>query len=174
MPILRNNRRMALLCIATPPAIFCEEVGLPYRIIPIDIGAGWQLTDDFKAINPNGKVPAIVDPEGPNGHPITLFESGAILIYLAEKTGKFMSADPAQRYTVLQWLMFQEMVNLAEHRTQPAHLPRHRARGIVGPPRSYSGRSHSQSSRLRRSDFIAGDTRSRMAIVPWITEVVDC
>ena len=67
-------------------AMLCEEAAIPYRIIPIDIGMGAQLTDEFKALNPNSKVPAITDPGGPEGRPITLFESGAILIYLAEKS----------------------------------------------------------------------------------------
>lgn len=88
-------------------AIFCEEAAVPYRIVPIDIGAGDQLSPSFKKINPNGKVPAIIDPDGPHGRPITIFESGAILIYLAEKIGHFLPSQPEKRYAVLQWLMFQ-------------------------------------------------------------------
>jgi GST-like protein len=87
--------------------IALEELGLPYRIIPIDIGAGDQFKPEFLAITPNHRIPAIVDPDGPGGKPLTLFESGAILIYLAEKTGKLIPADPAARLHCLQWLMFQ-------------------------------------------------------------------
>jgi GST-like protein len=87
--------------------IMLEETGLEYRVHPVDIGAGDQFKPDFLAISPNNKIPALVDSEGPGGKPLSLFESGAILIYLAEKTGKFLPADPAARYTTLQWLMFQ-------------------------------------------------------------------
>jgi GST-like protein len=86
--------------------IALEELGLPYEAIPVDIGAGAQFKPDFLEIAPNNRIPAIVDPEGPSGR-LALFESGAILIYLAEKTGRLIPADPAQRYTCLQWLMFQ-------------------------------------------------------------------
>jgi GST-like protein len=87
--------------------IMLEECGLPYRAHAVDIGAGDQFKPEFLAISPNNKIPAIVDPEGPGGKPISLFESGAILMYLAAKTGRFMPTDLAARYDVLQWLMFQ-------------------------------------------------------------------
>ena len=88
--------------------IMLEECGLPYRVIPIDIGAGDQFKPEFLAISPNNKIPAIVDPEGPDGQPISLFESGAILIYLAGKTGQIPARQHrATSYEVLQWLMFQ-------------------------------------------------------------------
>ncbi|MBP0593232.1 glutathione S-transferase N-terminal domain-containing protein [Paraburkholderia sp. LEh10] len=90
--------------------IMLEETGLEYNVHPINIGAGDQFTHEFLAISPNNKIPAIVDSDGPtraDGKPFALFESGAILIYLAEKTGKFLPADPAARYETLQWLMFQ-------------------------------------------------------------------
>ena len=87
--------------------IMLEECGLSYRAIPVNIGAGEQFKPEFLAISPNNKIPAIVDPEGPDGQPISLFESGAILVYLAGKTGKFLPADDRARYEVLQWLMFQ-------------------------------------------------------------------
>jgi GSH-dependent disulfide-bond oxidoreductase len=87
--------------------IMLEECGLEYNLHPIDISKDDQFTPDFIAINPNSKIPAIIDTDGPNGEPYTLFESGAILMYLAEKTGKFMPADVASRYQVVQWLMFQ-------------------------------------------------------------------
>ena len=87
--------------------IALEELDLPYRVIPVDIGAGDQFKPEFLAITPNHRIPAIVDSDGPGGQALTLFESGAILIYLAEKTGRLMPADPQGRLTCLQWLMFQ-------------------------------------------------------------------
>ena len=86
--------------------IALEELGLPYRVQAVDIGAGEQFRPEFLAITPNHRIPAIVDEDGPGGR-FTLFESGAILIYLAEKTGQLMPTDPAGRYRCLQWLMFQ-------------------------------------------------------------------
>jgi len=88
-------------------SIMLEECVLPYRVHPVNIGKGEQFTPEFLAINPNNRIPAIVDPDGPDGRPLTLFESGAILIYLAEKTGKFMPRAPRARLICLQWLMLQ-------------------------------------------------------------------
>ena len=88
-------------------SIMLEECALPYRVHPVNIGKGEQFTPEFLALNPNNRIPAIVDSEGPDGKPLPLFESGAILIYLAEKTGKFMPRDPRTRLICLQWLMFQ-------------------------------------------------------------------
>ena len=87
--------------------IMLEECGLPYRVHAVDIGAGDQFKPEFLAISPNNKIPAITASDGPDGRPIALFESGAILLYLAGKTGRFMPADTAGRYEMLQWLMFQ-------------------------------------------------------------------
>ena len=87
--------------------IMLEECGLPYTVHAVDIGRGDQFKPEFLKISPNNKIPAIVDQQGPDGKPISLFESGAILIYLAEKTGKFLPKEPRARYSVLQWLMFQ-------------------------------------------------------------------
>ena len=87
--------------------IMLEETGLPYRLHKVDIGRGDQFKPDFIAINPNSKIPAIVDNEPGDGKPLALFESGAILVYLAEKTGKFLPADKRRRYRVMEWLMFQ-------------------------------------------------------------------
>ncbi len=88
-------------------SIMLEEVGLPYAVHKVDIGKGDQFKPDFVAINPNSKIPAIVDSDGPDGKPISVFESGAILIYLAEKTGRLLPKDPRAKSEVLQWLMFQ-------------------------------------------------------------------
>ena len=87
--------------------IMLEECRLAYRVHPVDIGAGEQFAPSFLAISPNNKIPAITDPDGPDGQPISLFESGAILLYLAGKTGKFLPSDVHGKYEVLQWLMFQ-------------------------------------------------------------------
>jgi len=87
--------------------IFCEEAEVPYRLVPVNIGAGDQFEPDFLKISPNNRMPAIVDSDGPGGRPLSIFESGAILIYLAEKTGRFLPAEGPFRYDVLQWLMWQ-------------------------------------------------------------------
>ena len=88
-------------------SIMLEELQLPYRVHPVNIGQGDQFKPEYLKINPNGKIPSIVDPEGPDGKPIALMESGAILIYLAGKTGKLLPAAVRDRYVALQWLMFQ-------------------------------------------------------------------
>ncbi|MCS0495062.1 glutathione S-transferase N-terminal domain-containing protein [Ancylobacter sp. MQZ15Z-1] len=88
-------------------SIMLEETGLPYEAHSINIGANESWTPEFLSLNPNGKIPAILDPDGPGGKPIGLFESGAILIYLAEKTGKFLPQDPAARYQTIEWVMWQ-------------------------------------------------------------------
>lgn len=88
-------------------SVALEEMGLPYKVIPVNITKGEQKAPGFLAISPNNKIPAIVDSDGPDGKPLSVFESGAILIYLAEKTGQFMPQAPAARYATLQWLMFQ-------------------------------------------------------------------
>ena len=88
-------------------SIMLEETGLPYEAHLVDITRDESWTPEFLSLNPNGKIPAILDPEGPEGKPLALFESGAILIYLADKTGQFIPADAAGRYESIQWLMFQ-------------------------------------------------------------------
>jgi GST-like protein len=88
-------------------SILLEELGLPYEPHLVSFETNDQLSPEFLSLNPNNKIPAIIDPHGPGGQPLALFESGAILVYLAEKTGRFLSADPAARYQTLQWLMFQ-------------------------------------------------------------------
>jgi GST-like protein len=87
--------------------IMLEECGLPYRVVPVNIGKGEQMAPDFLAISPNNKIPAIVDPDGPGGEPISLFESGAILQYLGRKTGRLYPADERTRAAVDQWLFWQ-------------------------------------------------------------------
>jgi GSH-dependent disulfide-bond oxidoreductase len=88
-------------------SVMLEEIGLPYEVHAVDLGKRQQFTPEYLAINPNNKIPSIIDADGPGGKPLTLFESGAILMYLAEKTGKFWPQDMRKRYEVIQWLMFQ-------------------------------------------------------------------
>jgi GST-like protein len=88
-------------------SVALEEMGLPYRVIPVDIGRDAQFQPEFLKISPNNRIPAIVDPNGPGGAPISVFESGAILLYLGEKTGKFLPRDLRARVPVLEWLMWQ-------------------------------------------------------------------
>ena len=103
--------RLQLYSLNTPngvkASIMLEETGLPYEPHTVDITKDETWGPEFLSLNPNGKIPAIIDPDGPGGKPLALFESGAILFYLAEKTGQFLPADPARRYETLQWVMFQ-------------------------------------------------------------------
>src|SRR5882724_3615464 len=103
--------RLQLYSFPTPNgvkvSIALEEIGLPYEAHAVDIGKNESWTPEFLALNPNGKIPAILDPDGPGGAPIGLFESGAILLYLAKKTGKLLPAEPARRYQAIQWVHFQ-------------------------------------------------------------------
>src|SRR6188472_606429 len=103
--------RLQLYSLPTPNgvkvSIMLEEIALPYEVHRVDFDKGEQRTPEFLSLNPNGKIPAILDPNGPDGEPLPLFESGAILQYLAERTGKLLPADAARRYQTIQWLHFQ-------------------------------------------------------------------
>src|SRR6195256_4560200 len=107
----KHPDRLQLYSLPTPNgvkvSIMLEEIGLPYEVHLVDFNKDDQKTPEFWSLNPNGKIPAILDPDGPGGKPLPLFESGAILLYLADKSGKFIPADPAGRYETIQWLMFQ-------------------------------------------------------------------
>jgi len=107
----RHPGRLQLYSLPTPNgvkiSIMLEETGLPYEAHRVDFAANDQTSPEFLSLNPNGRIPAIIDPDGPGGAPLPLFESGAILVYLADKTGRLIPADPAGRYRVLQWVMFQ-------------------------------------------------------------------
>ncbi len=107
----KHPDRLQLYSFPTPNgvkvSIALEEIGLPYEAHAIDITKNESWTPEFLALNPNGKIPAILDPAGPGGKPIALFESGAILLYLADKTGKLIPADPIRRYEAIQWVFFQ-------------------------------------------------------------------
>ncbi|CAI1115679.1 glutathione S-transferase N-terminal domain-containing protein [Serratia entomophila] len=107
----QHPERLQLYSLPTPNgvkvSIMLEEIGLPYEPHLVDIGKNETWTPEFLSLNPNGKIPAILDPDGPGGKPLALFESGAILLYLAEKSGKFLPQDPARRYETIQWVFFQ-------------------------------------------------------------------
>jgi GST-like protein len=107
----RHPDRLQLYSAPTPNgvkvSIMLEEIGLPYEPHYVNIGANESWTPEFLALNPNGKIPAIIDPNGPEGAPLPLFESGAILLYLAEKTGQLLPPDPARRWQTVQWVFFQ-------------------------------------------------------------------
>lgn len=106
-----HPERLQLYSLNTPngvkASIMLEETGLPYEAHLVDIMEGESKTPEFLSLNPNGKIPAIIDPDGPGGQPLGLFESGAILMYLAEKTAKFLPPDPARRWETVQWVFFQ-------------------------------------------------------------------
>ena len=107
----QHPERLQLYSLPTPNgvkvSIMLEEIGLPYEPHTINIGQNETWIPEYLALNPNGKIPAIIDPDGPGGRPLALFESGAILLYLAEKTGKLLPTDPALRYETIQWVFFQ-------------------------------------------------------------------
>ena len=153
--------------------ILLEETGLPYRVHPINIGQGDQFTEDFLAISPNNKIPAITDPDGPDGQPISLFESGAILVYLAGKTGQFLPEGDRARYEVLQWLMFQ-MGGVGPMLGQAHHFRMYAPEKIGYAIDRYTNEAKRLygviDKRLSKSAFIAGDdyTIADMAIFPWL------
>ncbi len=153
--------------------IFLEEVELPYNVIPVDITDGDQFEPEFLKISPNNKMPAIIDSEGPDGAPISIFESGAILIYLSEKTDKFLPGSPRERYEVLQWLMFQmghvgPMLGQAHHFRQyaPEEIPYAIDRYTNEATRLYE----IMDWHLSETDYFAGGEYSiaDMAIYPWL------
>ncbi len=153
-------------------SIMLEECGLRYRVKPVDITQGEQLKPEFVAINPNAKIPAIVDNEGPDGWPITLFESGAILLYLAAKTGKFLPAHDRGKYEAMQWLMFQmggvgPMFGQTHHflRFAPEPLPYAIKRYSTETARLYAV----LDKRLGESEFLASEySIADMATFPWV------
>lgn len=154
--------------------LLLEEAALPYRMVPINIWTGDQFSAEFRALNPNSKAPVLVDPDGPGGKAITVFESGAILLYLAEKVGRFIPADPFERYATLQWLMLQ-MGSIGPMFGQATHFRR------SGPPGSeYSLARYTTEARrladvletrLAESAFLGGGSYSvaDMATYPWIS-----
>jgi GST-like protein len=153
--------------------IMLEECGLPYRVHAVDIGAGDQFKPEFLAISPNNKIPAIVDPEGPDGQSISLFESGAILLYLAAKTGRFLPADVRGKYEALQWLMFQ-MGGVGPMLGQTHHFRIYAPEKIPYAIERYSNEAKRlygvMNRRLARSKYLAGPeyTIADIATFPWL------
>ena len=153
--------------------IMLEECGLPYRVNPIDIGAGDQFAPDFLAISPNNKIPAIVDPDGPDGRPISLFESGAILLYLASKTARFLPQSTRARYEVLQWLLFQ-VGSVGPMLGQAHHFRIYAPQKIDYAFDRYTNEARRlytvMNKRLANSRYIAGPEYSiaDIAIFPWL------
>lgn len=153
--------------------IMLEECGLPYEAKPINIGKGEQFTPEFLAISPNNKIPALVDPDGPDGQPISLFESGAILVYLAGKTGKFMPATDRGKYDVLQWLMFQ-MGGVGPMLGQAHHFRLYAPEKIEYAINRYSNEAKRLygviDKQLSRHRYLAGDdyTIADIATFPWL------
>ena len=153
--------------------IMLEETGLPYRVHPINIGAGDQFKPEFLKISPNNKMPAMIDSDGPDGKPISMFESGAMLIYLASKTGKFLPENLRDRWSTLQWLMFQ-MGNVGPMLGQAHHFLAYAPEKIPYAMQRYAKEANRlygvMDRRLAESKFIACDeyTIADMAIMPWL------
>ena len=153
--------------------IMLEECGLPYRAIPVNIGSGEQFDPKFLDISPNNKIPAIVDPQGPEGQPVSMFESGAILLYLAGKTGRFLPAGTGARYEVLQWLMFQ-MGGVGPMLGQAHHFRLYAPEKIPYAIERYTNEARRlygvMDRRLAKSTYIGGAEYSiaDIAIFPWL------
>ncbi len=158
--------------------IALEEMSLPYRVRPVNIGAGEQFAPDFQAISPNGRMPAIVDPDGPDGEPISIFESGAILQYLGVKSGRFYPADARGKVEVDQWLFWQvgglgPMAGQTHHFRQYAPAMIRDQRQIAYGVRRYTDETHRlygvMDRRLGDRDYLAGDySTADMAAWPWV------
>ena len=155
--------------------IMLEETGLEYTVHAVDIGAGDQFKAEFLDISPNNKIPAITDSDGPrsaDGKPFALFESGAILIYLAEKTGRFLPTDPAARYSVLQWLMFQ-MGGLGPMLGQTHHFSIYAPEPIEYAINRYTNETRRlygvMDKQLGKTQYLAGNeyTIADIASFPW-------
>ncbi len=153
--------------------IMLEECGLPYQVTAVNIGGGGQFKPEFLAISPNNKIPALTDPEGPDGKPISIFESGAILVYLAAKTGKFMPKGDRDKYEVLQWLMFQ-MGGVGPMLGQAHHFRLYAPEKIPYAIDRYSNEAKRLygviDRRLSKSRFLAGKDYSiaDIATFPWV------
>ena len=176
--------RIQLYSLPTPNgvkiAIMLEELGLPYEPHLVSFGTDDQMTPEFLSLNPNNKIPAIIDPDGPGGKPLPLFESGAILLYLAEKTGKLIPADPAERIECIQWLMFQ-MGGVGPMFGQFGHFYKFAAEKITDPYPTDRYTAETQrllsvlEGQLDGRDFIMGDqyTIADIAIFPWVRVLGD-
>ncbi len=153
-------------------SIMLEETGLPYKVTAVDINVGDQFKPEFLKISPNNKIPAIVDRDGPDGKPYPVFESGAILLYLADKTGRFMPRPVAERYTVVQWLMFQ-MGGIGPMLGQAHHFRKYAPEPIPYAIERYTNEAKRLygvlDKRLGDSEYLAGDySIADMAVFPWL------
>lgn len=153
-------------------SIMLEEVGLPYVVRPVNILKGDQFNPEFLKVNPNNKVPAIRDPDGPDGKPITIFESGAVLVYLAEKTGKLLPASGAARYEALQWLFFQ-VGGVGPMFGQFGHFHGYAPEKIPYAIERYRNETLRlygvMNDRLAEREFLAGDySVADVATYPWV------
>ncbi|WBV42491.1 glutathione S-transferase N-terminal domain-containing protein [Pseudoroseomonas cervicalis] len=174
--------RIQLYSLPTPNgvkvSIALEELGLPYEPHTIDIGRNETWTPEFLSLNPNGKIPAIIDPDGPGGKPIGLFESGAILLYLAEKTGRLLPADPALRIETIQWVFFQ-MAAVGPMFGQLGYFHKFAGREIEDkrPLRRYVDESKRLlgvlETRLAGRDWIMGDEYSiaDISLLGWVRNI---
>ncbi|MGM9487906.1 glutathione S-transferase N-terminal domain-containing protein [Ideonella sp. YS5] len=179
----RHPERLQLYSLPTPNgvkvAILLEETGLPYEAHRVQFETNDQQSAEFRSLNPYGKIPAIIDPDGPGGQPLALFESGAILWYLAEKTGRFVPADPALRYETLQWLMFQ-MGGVGPMFGQVGFFHKFAGKDFEDkrPRDRYVGESRRLLSvleqRLAGRRWVMGDdyTIADIAIFPWVRNLV--
>ncbi len=179
----RHPERLQLYSMPTPNgvkvSIMLEETGLPYEAHRIDFARQEQLSSEFRSLNPNNKIPAIIDPNGPGGKALALFESGAILLYLAEKTGRFLPAEPAGRYHVIQWLMFQ-MGGIGPMFGQLGFFHRFAGREFEDkrPRDRYVAESRRLlgvlESQLSRHAWVAGGDYSiaDIAIFPWVRNLI--
>ena len=160
-------------------SIMLEEVGLPYEPHFVDIGKNETWGPEFLSLNPNGKIPAIIDPDGPGGQPLALFESGAILVYLAEKTGRLIPADAAGRYETLQWVMFQ-MGGMGPIFGQVGYFNKFAGKAIEDkrPLERYVAESKRVlgviDGRLEGRDWIMGDdyTIADIAMLGWVRNLI--
>ncbi len=153
-------------------SILLEELGTPYRVVPVNIGAGEQFTPEFLAISPNNKMPAIVDTEGPGGKPYSLFESGAILMYLAEKAGRLLPRETAARYRVIEWLMFQ-MGSIGPMLGQAHHFLAYAPEKIEYAVNRYTNEARRlygvMDRRLESHEYFADEySIADIAIFPWL------
>ncbi len=178
-----HPERLQLYSLPTPNgvkvSIMLEEIGLPYEPHAINIGQNETWGPEFLSLNPNGKIPAILDPNGPGGKPLALFESGAILIYLAEKSGKFLSVDPVQRIETIQWVMFQ-MAAIGPMFGQLGYFHKFAGKDIEDKRPLERYRAETQrllgvlETRLDGRDWIMGDdyTITDISIVGWVRNLV--
>jgi len=153
-------------------SIALEELDLPYRVYPINISEGEQFTPEFLKISPNHRIPAVVDNDGPDGEPYSIFESGAILIYLADKAGRLLPDGGSDRYSVIQWLMFQ-MANIGPMFGQAGHFLRYAPEKIPYAVERYTNEVTRlcgvMDRRLAESDYLAGTySIADIACFPWI------